>query len=150
MRARRSVPAITVSRHQIGFHQSTLINAYNLRHYLLFVDLMMEFSDFNFSSAEEISLALAQRLKRLRIQKEIAQADMAERMGVSRSTLNTLENTGKASVIAWIKLVQCLGQEGQLQPLFKPVVASIADMAQQQKPARQRVSRTRRIRKATP
>ena len=111
---------------------------------------MMELLDFNFSSAEEISLTLAQRLKRLRIQKEIAQADMAERMGVSRSTLNTLENTGKASVIAWIKLVQCLGQEGQLQPLFKPVVASIADMAQQQKPARQRVSRTRRIPKATP
>ena len=106
---------------------------------------MTEFLDFNFSSAEEISLVLAQRLKRLRIQKEIAQAEMAQRMGVSRSTLNTLENTGKGSVTAWIKLVQCLGQEGQLQPLFKPVITSIADMAQQQKPARQRVSRTRRI-----
>ena len=106
---------------------------------------MTEFLDFNFSSAEEISLVLAQRLKRLRIQKEIAQAEMAQRMGVSRSTLNTLENTGRGSVIAWIKLVQCLGQEGQLQPLFKPVITSIADMAQQQKPIRQRVSRTRRI-----
>ena len=56
---------------------------------------------------------------------------MAQRMGVSRSTLNTLENTGKGSVTSWIKLVQCLGQEGQLQPLFKPVIASIADMAKQ-------------------
>ena len=34
--------------------------------------------------------------------------------------------TGKGSVISWIKLVQCLGQEGQLQTLFKPVTASIA------------------------
>jgi len=111
---------------------------------------MTEFSDFNFSSAEEISQALAQRLKSLRIHKEIAQAEMAKRMGVSRSTLNTLENTGNGSLIAWIKLVQCLGQEGQLQPLFKPVIASIDDMAQQQKPARQRVSRTRRLPKCEP
>jgi DNA-binding XRE family transcriptional regulator len=105
---------------------------------------MTEFLDFNFSSAEEISLVLAQRLKNLRVQKEIAQADMAQRMGVSRSTLNTLENTGKASVTSWIKLVQCLGQEAQLQPLFKPVIASITDMAKQQQPARQRVTRKRR------
>jgi hypothetical protein len=64
-------------------------------------------------------------------------------LGVSRSTLNTLENTGKGSVTSWIKLVQCLGQEAQLQPLFKPVIASIADMAKQQLPARQRVTRKR-------
>ena len=104
---------------------------------------MTEFLDFNFSSAEEISLVLAQRLKNLRVQKEIAQADMAQRMGVSRSTLNTLENTGKGSLTSWIKLVQCLGQEAQLQPLFKPMIASIADMAKQQQPARQRVARKR-------
>jgi hypothetical protein len=47
-------------------------------------------------------------------------------------------------VSSWIKLVQCLGQETQLQPLFKPVIASIADMAKQQQPARQRVTRKRR------
>jgi len=105
---------------------------------------MTEFLDFNFSTADEISLVLAQRLKNLRVQKEITQADMAQRMGVSRSTLNTLENTGKASVTSWIKLVQCLGQETQLQPLFKPVIASIADMAKQQQPVRQRVTRKRR------
>ena len=104
---------------------------------------MPEFLDFNFSSPEEISKVLAQRLKRLRVQKDIAQAEMAKRMGVSRSTLNTLENTGKASVIVWIKLVQCLGQEGQLQPLFTPVIASIADMELQEKPIRQRASRLR-------
>lgn len=106
---------------------------------------MNDFFDFNFSSAEEIAKTLSQRLKRLRIEKEISQADMAGRMGVSRSTLNTLENTGKGSVQAWIKLVQCLGQEGQLQSLFKPVIATIADMAQHGKPARQRVSRARSL-----
>jgi DNA-binding XRE family transcriptional regulator len=45
---------------------------------------MTEFLDFNFSTADEIGKTLAQRLKALRVQKEIAQADMAERMGVSR------------------------------------------------------------------
>ena len=104
---------------------------------------MNEFLDFNFSSAEEIGKTLAHRLKMLRVQKDIAQADMAQRMGVSRSTLNTLENTGKGSVTSWIKLVQCLGQEAQLQPLFKPVITSIADMVQQQQPTRQRVTRKR-------
>ena len=104
---------------------------------------MTEFLDFNFSTADEIGKILAQRLKALRVQNEIAQADMAERMGVSRSTLNTLENTGKGSVTSWIKLVQCLGQEAQLQPLFKPLTTSIADMAKQQQPARQRVTRKR-------
>ena len=101
---------------------------------------MAEFLGFKFSSAEEIALVLAQRLKSLRVQKEIAQADMAQRMDVSRSTLNTLENTCKGSVTSWIKLVQFLGQEAQLQALFKPVIASIADMQQQQQPARQRVT----------
>jgi DNA-binding XRE family transcriptional regulator len=67
---------------------------------------------------------------------------MAQRIGVSRSTLNTLENTGKGFLTSWIKLVQCLGQEAQLQSLFKPVIASIADI-QQQQPARQRVTRKR-------
>lgn len=93
---------------------------------------MTEFLDFGFSSSEEIARVLAQRLKSLRVQKEIPQADLAQRMGVSRSTFNDLENTGKGSVTSWIKLVQCLGQEGQLQPLFKPVTASIADMVKQQ------------------
>ena len=105
---------------------------------------MTDFLDFNFATADEIGLSLAHRLKALRVQKEIAQAEMAQRMGVSRSTLNTLENTGKASLGNWIQLVQCLGQEAQLQPLFKPVITSIADMAQQQKPARQRVKRAGR------
>ena len=104
---------------------------------------MTEFLDFGFSTSEEIALVLAQRLKSLRVQKEIPQADLAQRMGVSRSTLNTRENTGKGSVISWIKLVQCLGQEEQLQPLFKPVTASIADMVKQQQPARRRVTRNR-------
>ena len=104
---------------------------------------MAEFLDFNFSSVDEISLVLAQRLKNLRVQKEISQADMAQRMGVSRSTLNTLENTGKGSMTSWIKLVQCLGQEAQFQTLFKPLITSIADMAKQQLPARQRVTRKR-------
>ena len=90
-----------------------------------------------------MALVLGRRLKGLRLQKNMAQAEMAQRMGVSRSTLNTLENTGQGSVRTWIGLVQCLGQEAQLQALFKPVVASIADMAQQQKPARQRVTRQR-------
>ena len=39
---------------------------------------MTEFLDFGFSSSEEIALVLAQRLKSLRVQKEIAQADMAQ------------------------------------------------------------------------
>lgn len=68
---------------------------------------------------------------------------MAKRMGVSRSTLNTLENTGKGSLTSCIKLVHCLGQEAQLQPLFKPQITSISDMAKQQQPARQRVTRKR-------
>ncbi|MCE2780758.1 helix-turn-helix domain-containing protein [Limnohabitans sp.] len=100
----------------------------------------MTFFRLCFSSADEIALVFGRRLKHLRIQKDIAQADMAQRMGVSRSTLNTLENTGKGSVTSWIKWVQCLGQEAQLQPLFKRVIASIADMANQQKPVRQRVT----------
>lgn len=80
---------------------------------------MTEFLDFEFSSSEEIALVLAQRLKSLRVQKEIPQADLAQGMDVSRSTLNTLENKGKGSLNSWIKRVQCLGQEGQWQPLLR-------------------------------
>ena len=80
---------------------------------------MTEFSDFKSSLSEEIALVLAQRLKSLRVQKEIPQADLAQGMDVSRSTLNTLENKGKGSLNSWIKRVQCLGQEGKLQPLLR-------------------------------
>lgn len=109
---------------------------------------MSEYLDFNFATADEIARVLARRLQQLRLQQDIAQADMAQRMGVSRSTLHTLENTGKGSLSSWIRLVQCLGQEGQLQPLFLPVVASIAEMERQQLPVRQRVSRRRSPSKA--
>ena len=103
-----------------------------------------------FPAAERQMAALGQRLRLARLRRKVSTVQMAERMGVSRSTLNTLENTGKASVIAWIKLVQCLGQEGQLQPLFRRVITSIAEMEQQQIPARQRVSRTRHLPKDKP
>jgi len=111
---------------------------------------MSDYLDFNFSTAEEIAAVLAQRLKQLRVMQNIAQADMAQRIGISRSTLNTFENTGKASLTTWIRMVQCLGQEAQLQPLFKPVVRSIADMERQQEKPRQRVTRTRVRTQASP
>ena len=98
---------------------------------------------FNLATASEISQTLALRLKTLRIQKGWLQADVAARIGVSRSTFHTLESTGKGALETWIKWAQCLGQAGQLQSLFKPSVLTIADMQSQQTPIRHRASRQR-------
>lgn len=51
---------------------------------------------------DEPSTAIWRLTKSLKVQKEIPLADLAQRMGVSRSTLNTLENTGNGSLISWL------------------------------------------------
>lgn len=53
---------------------------------------------------------------------------MAQRMGVSGSTLHMLENSGKGSLNSRSRRVRCLWQERQLPPLFMPVVTSITEM----------------------
>jgi DNA-binding XRE family transcriptional regulator len=111
---------------------------------------MFENLDFRLATSSEISHVLAMRLKALRIQKGWLQADVAARIGVSRSTFHALESTGKGGLETWIKWTQCLGQAGQLQALFKPTVLSIADMQALQEPQRQRASRQRAPRPNAP
>jgi len=104
---------------------------------------MSDYLDFKLATSSEIAQALALRLKTLRIQKGWLQADVAARLGVSRSTFHTLESTGKGALDTWIKWTQCLGQAEQMQSLFKPSVLTIADMQAQHPSIRHRASRQR-------
>ena len=61
---------------------------------------MTEFLDFGFSTSEEIALVLAQRLKSLRVQKEIAQADMAQRETRPEEIHRSLQQIARSSVRA--------------------------------------------------
>ena len=58
----------------------------------------------------EVSLELATRLKKIRRQLKVSQADLAERSGVSLGSLKRFENSGKISLESLLKLAHLLGK----------------------------------------
>ena len=90
------------------------------------------------SNPAEVQKALAERARRLRLERGWTQAELAERAGVAFSTLRLFELTGRTSLERLLKLALVLGALDGFDALFPlPRPGSLAELVSE-KPARQR------------
>jgi transcriptional regulator with XRE-family HTH domain len=74
--------------------------------------------DFSTASGEAIIAALGQRLEGLRLSRNITQAELAERAGVSRSTLTRLAEGRGVSLDSFVRVMRALGLADHLAALL--------------------------------
>jgi transcriptional regulator with XRE-family HTH domain len=75
---------------------------------------------FYAKSPTEITKEIGERLRLLRLQRNIKQEDLAIRAGVSRPTLGALERCGRGSLDTLARVIYALGREGELAALLAP------------------------------
>ena len=101
--------------------------------------------DFGFASESEIRSELGARLHAQRMVRELSQAELAERAGISLSTVKLIENKGRCTLENFIRVVAGLGLADDLQSLFIVKPTSIAQMEQIGKAKRRRAPRKPRV-----
>lgn len=100
--------------------------------------------DFGFASEQEIRLELGTRLRAQRLVKGLSQADLAERAGISISTVKLIERKGQCTLENFMRLITGLGLVDELQTLFVLKPKSIAQMVQAEQAQRMRAPRKAR------
>ncbi|MBR3970884.1 MAG: helix-turn-helix transcriptional regulator [Ruminococcus sp.] len=65
----------------------------------------------------EDSLVLKNRLKEIRSEKKISQAELAKMVGVSRNTISSIE-TGQFSPTAKLALILCIALDKKFEEIF--------------------------------
>lgn len=98
---------------------------------------------FDFATADEIAQELCGRLKAARLALALSQEELAERAGVARRTIVNLEARGQCTFGSFVRTVQALGLEAQLQDLFKARATSIAELERNAQRPRKRAPRKR-------
>ena len=87
----------------------------------------------NISSPRDVSVKLANRVKRRRLEANLTQEGLAARAQVSLGTLKLFERTGKASVEFLIMIAFTLGAEKEFDQLFpERTTKSIEDIVSRQ------------------
>ena len=79
------------------------------------------------TSPAQIIENIAVRMKRRRIDMNLTQRELASRSGVSYGSLRLLEETGKGSFEAVVKIAFALEAEAELETLFPPRPAKTLD-----------------------
>ena len=84
---------------------------------------------FELKTTGEIAQTLAKRLKALRLQKKWKRLTLAERSGVTESSLRRFEQTAKISLENLLKLMSALGRLDEMDKLLHPpAITSIGDL----------------------
>ena len=68
--------------------------------------------------SEDISAALATRLKSRRLARNLTQEGLARRSGVALGTLKNFERSGQIALVSFIRLVVALKDEAALEKLL--------------------------------
>jgi len=106
--------------------------------------------DFGFASEQEIRAALGQRLRAQRLVKGLSQADLAERSGISLSTVKLIESKGQCTLENFLRTLIALGLVDELQALFVLKPQSIAQMERAEHGKRLRAPRKVRLAEPSP
>ena len=73
---------------------------------------------FVWETPEEINLALAQRLSRIRKRRKLTQEQLSEKSNVSYGSIKRFETSGQISLLSLTKLCVALGCEDEIKRLF--------------------------------
>jgi ribosomal protein S13 len=95
---------------------------------------------FSTLTDEEISLVLAHLAKKLRIENNLKQSEFSKGANLSSTTTySNFEQTGKVSLINFIKIVRNFGRTLELENLLKNDISSVIDNANNMKKLKKRV-----------
>jgi HTH-type transcriptional regulator/antitoxin HipB len=84
---------------------------------------------FELKTTGEIAQTLARRIRELRLQKKWKRSTLAERSGVSESSLRRFEQTARISLENFLRLMSALGRLDEMDKLLQPPsVKSIDDL----------------------
>ena len=84
---------------------------------------------FVWEMPEEINLALAQRLSRIRTRRRLSQKQLSEKSNVSYGSLKRFETTGQISLLSLTRLCVALDCVDEIRNLFTQVeYASIEEV----------------------
>jgi hypothetical protein len=97
-------------------------------------------ASFSTLTDEEISIVLAHRAKKLRLENSLKQSDFSSSANLSSpTTYSNFEQTGKASLINFIKIVRNFGRISELESLLKSDISSLIKSAQKGEKIKKRV-----------
>ena len=94
----------------------------------------MKTMKFELKTTGEIAQALAKRMRELRLRKKWKRMTLADRSGVSNSSLRRFEQTGKISLESFLKLMSTFDRLFEMEKLLQPLaVKSIDDLEMRKK-----------------
>ena len=76
---------------------------------------------FAWETPEEINLALAKRLSRIRKRRNLSQVQLSEKSNVSYGSIKRFETSGQISLLSLIKLCVALNCVDEIKSLFTQV-----------------------------
>ncbi len=89
---------------------------------------------------EEILLVLAHRAKKLRIENNLKQSEFSKSASLSSATTySNFEQTGKISLLNFIKVLRAFGRLSEFDTLLKSNISSVIDNAKNTKKEKKRV-----------
>lgn len=76
--------------------------------------------DFNLISPYDVMLSVAQRAKTLRLEQNITQQELADRVGIAIGTIKRFEKTGEIQFNHLLRVALVLGRLEEFVNLFAP------------------------------
>lgn len=104
--------------------------------------------DFSIASSEQVVGDLGARLERIRLARNLTQAELAERAGISKRTVLRLEQGVSATLDTFVRVLLALGLASNLEALLPEVEIRPIERVLHRGRERKR-ARSRRARPAT-